>query len=357
LSVVNGDTSQYSRYVDDVQLYTSNYDEARKALIELEKVLRTLGLNVQSAKTKIEQADQIFDEDVTKWESKLDRENSNRLEHALEFISEIFDEDDPESLDKWRRIYLRSLTVLGNAGDSTAVDIACRMFLNNPAYKELLKNFAYLKRFVPIFLYEEPIYGRLTSGEYLFDYHRAYLFRLAAFSRGEHDGLRQFALDECVRKERNWFCRVAALLFLSTIRLSGEELTQIRQIITSERNAQILRAASVVLLQYSGQQLEDIRNAISYFNAPHQEYLHRYFSKLMNHRDFGNKMLSDVSGASVLAPDFIVQLHRMDLLKANQHCRLAFNEILNRKILDCNEQWPRLKNRLQGIQESFIIRR
>jgi len=44
------------RYVDDIRIFCKNIDEARRALIELTRLLRKRGLNLQSAKTKILQA-------------------------------------------------------------------------------------------------------------------------------------------------------------------------------------------------------------------------------------------------------------------------------------------------------------
>ncbi|SDL72339.1 Reverse transcriptase (RNA-dependent DNA polymerase) [Pedobacter sp. ok626] len=50
------------RYVDDIRIFCKNLVEAKKALIELTRLLRKRGLNIQSAKTKILNSRQAMDE-------------------------------------------------------------------------------------------------------------------------------------------------------------------------------------------------------------------------------------------------------------------------------------------------------
>jgi len=92
LSIVSGDTSKYHRYVDDMKLFTSKRDEARRALVKLEEVLRALNLNVQSAKTKIEFADDIYDPQVELWLEKMSDDEPEKVSHAVEFFETVFDQ-------------------------------------------------------------------------------------------------------------------------------------------------------------------------------------------------------------------------------------------------------------------------
>ena len=45
--------ARYLRYMDDVRIFTKTYEDARKALSIMDRMIRSLHLNVQSAKTKI----------------------------------------------------------------------------------------------------------------------------------------------------------------------------------------------------------------------------------------------------------------------------------------------------------------
>lgn len=48
------------RYVDDIRIFCNNINEAKKALIELTRLLRKRGLNIQSGKTKILNANEAY---------------------------------------------------------------------------------------------------------------------------------------------------------------------------------------------------------------------------------------------------------------------------------------------------------
>ncbi len=313
LTLVNQDTTKYFRYVDDVRLYTNSYNEARRALVELERRLRTLGLNVQSAKTKIKPAKDAFDPDVTQWEQYLDEKADDKLEWAQKFIREVFNPDDPESLKRWERIYKRSLTIFSQAGDDLAVPIALAIFLKDPSSKTLIKNFAYLRQFVTSYAFEDEIYNRLIQDEFSFDFHTAYLYRLAAYSRRDHSKLRELALATAIDSTKHWFTRTAALMFLSTCDLEGHELHNVGELIDTEGNYQVLRTAYVILCQYSGNELGFVLDKVSFFNAPHQEYLRRYFLELTRQRETGLSILNEVKASSIKAPSFIHQLHKLDL--------------------------------------------
>jgi len=196
LAIVENNTRKYFRYVDDIRLYTGSRSEACRALVELEHISRTLGLNVQTAKTKVKPATETFSPDVIEWMQYLQDEAKGKVEAARTFITEVFDLHAPESVSKWQRVYLRSLTVLGQSNDEIAVPISLEMFLNDPSVRRLRKNFIYLRRFTPAYSFEDAIYNRLSQEEFTFDYHQSYMYRLAAHSRGESPTLMEFALEQ-----------------------------------------------------------------------------------------------------------------------------------------------------------------
>ena len=85
LDIVKGDTSKYHRYVDDIKIFTSDYDEACRSLVSLGKGLRALNLNVQSAKTEIKTAETLFDPLIEMWLQRMDRDDPTRIANAKRF--------------------------------------------------------------------------------------------------------------------------------------------------------------------------------------------------------------------------------------------------------------------------------
>lgn len=356
LAIVLGDTSKYGRYVDDVKLFTSDRDEARSALVKLEAVLRTLNLNVQSAKTKIKPAIEIFDSDVESWLDKMSDDNPEKVDHAVEFFERVFNKNE---LERWQRAYSRCLTVLQDAEDNRVLSTALELFLSDPSQRLSIKHFKYLRTFVTSFLYGDIIADRLAQDSFTFPYHQGMMYRLAAYSRDLSANLKEVALREAIDTGSHWFCRMAALFCLGTFPLDGADLASIAKIVDTEANTQVARSAFVTLCQHAGNELRWVLERVSLFNAPHQDYLRRYFFQISGDIKTGKTLLARIKGTSVKAPTFIHNLHQLDLLKANpdpEH-RAEFRDVVERKTKDCSsDDWPRLAARLQQIYNSFIIK-
>lgn len=355
LEIVCGNTSKYYRYVDDITLFTSDRDEARRGLIALEDVLRTLNLNVQPAKTEIQPASEVFDPTIELWLEKKSGDEEKKLDYAREFFETVFEID---KASYWQRPYSRCLTVLRETDDDRAVETALRLFLDNPSYNFLIKNFIYLRSFVATRSYAQDILNRLESEAFVLPYHRAFLYRLAAYSRDDVAALEKSALREATDGESHWLCRVATLFCLGTFSLAGDVLAQIGRLIDSEGNAQVLRAAYVCLCQYSGDELRWVLDKLSLFNAPHQDCLRRYFFRLNRDLNAGRHHLAHVDGVSVRAPTFKHNLHKLDLLKASPHedQRARFREVLDHQRKECApHDWPRLSDRLERIYDAFVV--
>lgn len=356
MKIVSGDNSKYARYVDDVKLFTSNKDEARKALIKLEEVLRSLNLNVQSAKTEIKPAAEVIDNEVEVWLDKMSNENPSKAGYAVEFFENYFDVD---KLDKWQRPFARCLSVLGQVDDDRAVDIALNLFLQNPSYRLLNKNITYLRRFISTRSYSDSVVNRLNQVEFIFPYHRGLLFRLSSYCRDSAEGLKQLAMKESLDVNVHWFSRMAAISCLSTFPLDGRDLDQLAGILDREASYLVNRAAFVALCQHWGEGLKRVLDRVSLFNAPHQDYLRRYFFRLYRDANVGMQVLARVKKENLEKPFFIHIYHQLDLLKAHSDTehRKMFLEVIQGKIQESKDwDWPRLTSRLEYIYSLFILR-
>src|SRR6185369_12884893 len=99
---------------------------ACEALVRLEKELRRLNLNVQSAKTEIKTAETLFDQEIEQWLQYMDRENPDRIAKATEFFESVAAglhlATDSQSLAKWQRPYSRALTLLRDSNDVRGIE-------------------------------------------------------------------------------------------------------------------------------------------------------------------------------------------------------------------------------------------
>ena len=69
---------KYYRYMDDVRIFFKDYAIARRCLFDMERIIRKLHLNVQSAKTKI--LDEKLNTEITNSliDTRIDRLKSLR---------------------------------------------------------------------------------------------------------------------------------------------------------------------------------------------------------------------------------------------------------------------------------------
>lgn len=77
--------SKYFRYMDDIRIFTKLEEDARRAVFLLEKTLRKLHLNVQTAKTK------IYDERKGEISKHLIDERVDRISNIFENIKETYE--------------------------------------------------------------------------------------------------------------------------------------------------------------------------------------------------------------------------------------------------------------------------
>jgi hypothetical protein len=86
------------RYVDDIRIFCKNSSEAKKALIELTRLLRKRGLNLQSSKTKILSASEALSEieGIQPVIAMVTKQFENET-FIFQFASAYFDEEETES--------------------------------------------------------------------------------------------------------------------------------------------------------------------------------------------------------------------------------------------------------------------
>lgn len=86
------------RYVDDIRIFCKNSSEAKRALLELTKLLRKRGLNLQSSKTKILPSNEALNEieGIQPVITMVTKQFENEL-LSFEFPSEYFDNDEEQT--------------------------------------------------------------------------------------------------------------------------------------------------------------------------------------------------------------------------------------------------------------------
>lgn len=351
LALVNGDETKYLRYVDDVRIFTSDKNEAKKALLASADVLRTLNLHLQSSKTEIKKADLFFDGEVEAWSNRLDKTSTRKeqKEAAQEFWDSAFDANE---IKKWQRPFLQCLRIFREGGVDKAIDAALSVFLTQSSHKLISGTFTYLRDFSTKHSFSEEIVKSLAGNAENFGFHRAYIFRLGAYSRDDSESLKSVAFSESLNPSGHWYSRAAAIFCLHSFALSDEDLFEIHQLTGQNEHPQLLRSAYILLAQATRERLGVVREELALFMAPHQDYLRRYFFSLYGNAEDGKKQLSEIDRFSINSPLFIHNLHKLDLIKANLNSEVKADtrKVVRKKLMEKQiKKWPRLEARLASV--------
>ena len=346
--VVGGDQRRYLRYVDDVCVFTDDREEGHQILLACDRVLRDLNLNLNAEKTKVIPTAELFDDDVERWLEAMSPAGASAAESAREFLSTVYDE---ANVEKWERPYLRALTTLQREGNDYAVPTALKLFLENPSYKLLVKNFDYLSAFASRHLYADALAARLARETFTFPYHKHYLYRLGAYSREDSPALREIALHDARPGDVEWYVRMAVLFCLSSFRLTPHELAEIEELAERESHPAVARAALVALRQRPADEITSAEDHLLFTTAPAQENLREYFFRLATDEDLARAVLREIERTDVASRAFVGRLHQLDLLKSNAAVRDKYRAVLDRKLEESDPAWARQRDRLTGIKE------
>jgi len=335
---------RYLRYVDDIRVFVTSQDEGRRALLACEAELRKLNFNLQTEKTKLSRAADLFDAEVEAVCEGM--AGPDGYARARAFWAEGRWRED---LGRWERAYLRALAVLAREGDDTAFDDVLAVFLENASYKLLVRNFHYLYLFGSRHNFATRLAARLDAPAFLLPYHRYYILRLGAYSREDCPALREAAWHELRRRRGEWYCRYAALFLLNTFDLTDAELEEIYEMTDGEPHPAVIRAALVALRQRpEGSAWSHRDTALFGFKRGH-ESLFFYFNRLATDAVLGRRLVRELADADLSGPAFLRYLHICDVLRGNGAVRREMRSVLETKLAALDADWTRLRRRLAGI--------
>ncbi len=346
-----GDPNEYIRFADDIIIFTKKEDQARRALLACERFLRESGFDLQSEKTRLVPAGELFDEKADKWLRKM-ADLWTGGESAREFLEGEFPTDD---VDNWGRLYFQALDVLRERDDDFAFGRALQTFLDNPAHSFLAKNYQYLRHFAADRSFAGAVVIKLARRGFVFPLHRYYLYRLAAYSREYSPALKEIALQDALDESKEWYWRVGALCCLNSFDLGAADLEKIAALTEGGGNPAVVRAALVTSWQRPVVDLGDaVKDLMYYYNVGHCEYLPAYFFRVATERNLALALLAEIRDVDVYSPDFVDNLHQLDLLKNNGAVREEFLKVVAEKMSECEPSWTRLIARLEGIKNCPI---
>lgn len=261
---------EYFRYMDDVKFFTNNLNLAKKLLLELNRELRKLHLNTQSAKT------QIFNEANNHEISHelIDSRIEKLKEIEIGNINELSSKDKTDLLVKIEKIISEKsysgTTIKGHKKPLSGLDM--RLFqlyitsccaLKNPKFinsyfRELSLNFdqKLLKKLPTItkvfsnnLSLEKRVIEFMNSKEIIIPYQKAICIKSLRYLNKISDTTQNLIYNILIDTKNDYYTRFESAMFLSTMKLTIDQIKKLQDLWTNETNIFLQSALSFVLVQ------------------------------------------------------------------------------------------------------------
>lgn len=313
------DEFEYFRYMDDIKIFTNDINLAKKLLLELNRELRKLHLNTQSAKTEI--FNEANNHEISK--ELMDSRIEELQEIKVENINKLSKQEKKNLLQRVETIISKKssngVTIKGHKKPLKGLDM--RLFIMyitiscgiksdkfiNPYFKELDLNFdqkllkklpTITKIFSKHTTLEKKIVGFMESKKIIVPYQKAICIKALRYLDRLSNGTEELIYSYLCDPDENFYVRFEAAMFLSTTQLSASKIKIIEDLWTNEKNIFLQGALSFVLTQRVDK-LELMKRLIFYPNHELNK-IHILFYKLRtdiqfarDHIDFYMKNIVD----------------------------------------------------------------
>jgi hypothetical protein len=296
---------KYLRYMDDVKVMAKDIRVARDALFLMNEKLRELHLNIQGAKTRILQYQEIrnelFDERLDKVneviaeiKKKRSLTNTERSTFVDLLKIELKKVKGRKGIirDKELRLFRRLITGFTLLRHSGMVRIVLDQLERNPDFRLLNSAARYLRSQVKnIKSISDKISTFLMEDQLLFQYQEAHCLMALRYQRDVTSGMWKEAKNRLRSKREHWYVRQQAALLISQKDLSNKELKSLRDLADKENNAEVKRALVQVLAQLPQKDLEAFTKQLLFESDPKCQRLGTYYYGLLFEKDRGKEQL------------------------------------------------------------------
>lgn len=364
---------RWFRYVDDVKVYTHTEQDARKAVFEINKVLRQMHLNLQGAKTeiisgadlvkehdntKLDKVNKAFDE-IRELSSKngVKKEITGELKKVSPYLS-VFTKGLPESVrglkGKENRLFRRLLATYGIAGrtrkglnDTVYVAISelpdLRVLRSCLAYlgKQEIKNHGEtIERLLALF----------EEGKLLFPYQAASVLEAMVQlhpnrPQSVSSRVRAYALGSSLNKKSDWLVLQKALELLTVFPYKEKYVTKICLHYSKHEHPMVRRAAIMFL---SRAPKKEVRKYLVEFSRHPDSGISRlaqYLFQLCSDSNFAPQELSRLRKSSMTDNALIRRIYQFYAASATENPQIAREVFETTEILNGSKsakiQWHR----------------
>jgi len=357
---------RYFRYMDDVRVFTKRIEDARFSVFMMDRELRRLHLNVQTAKTKIldhkaGEIAQAFVDDRVDEISEMLQEIDNRYKNKeiprrkkdryLRRLNDIAKKEVPgkqkligsrpplEGLSA--RAFARWTYAHSRLGSNRYVDRLLKEIAQNPEYKLTKKLINTTRLFPEKRKIETAVLHFLKSNQNIFPHQEAECLRALRYLGHVHDDLNNHCMESIFDETKDPYIRMQAAYLLSRCNASIELIDKTEKLFDQEKNSYVQVALSTILAQRRRNNDALIRKLVFHPNEKVCD-IGKLYRSIKNNESMASNRLKHVfsSEAKWLLCDNMPFIH---LMAASR------NDRIRKHLLETIKQ-PRLSHPVNGLR-------
>lgn len=342
---------KYFRYMDDVRVFSKDEETARKIVFKMDQMVRSLHLNLQSAKTVIltgQAATQnLLDERVEKLKVLSDEINTavkskdtSSVERLKAIVHKIA-KDPPRNPASERLIgsrspltglSLRAFRMMVNAkrqlGDSSCLDNLFKELQRNPdprvtkAFQNSIRNFPSRYGF------GERITQYIEDAKNLYPHQEAELIKCLRYVSKTPERLVGTLIAKAESQSEYFYVRVQSAVLLTKFSLTDRQLDKLHKAFERETDEVVLTALALPLGQLSGSRNSELVDRMVFHPNSRMSLVGKHLLRLQSQESYARQLLKHVFEKRAETRicdfvgylDFISQSHNKRILEYQLSC-------------------------------------
>lgn len=267
---------KYFRYMDDVKIFSKDEATARQVIFEMNRILRSLHLNMQGSKTNVlrdvEIRGEIVDDRLTRVNECIKSFQGKKLTgvERKSYISQLTGEYRRIRVRKFAlkekdfRLFRRLITAFTLLQHPRLVDRLLLEIQRNPDYRLMASAMRYFRMLPNKSVISSRLLEFLKSPENLFAQQEALMVMSLRYMRDYPKELVGYIMKIHSSRKKHWYIRVQGLLLLAQMDLQKKLLGRMKEEYDKEINIEIKRAMIAPLCQLKVDELKEFVKKISF---------------------------------------------------------------------------------------------
>jgi len=284
--------AEYYRYMDDVRIFTKKENEARQAILLLDRTLKSRHLNVQSAKTKVlkEKDHEISNDLINKRLDELNaimkkvaKGKTITKEEKEQFIKKINDlakknfrpgsqkiissskrKPFTDTLDS--RFFRRWVSAHLLVGSPYCLDRLIFEIENNPDPRITKLALRANKRFPRHKVFSSKLFKFIKSNLNIFSHQEAELIKSFRYLSEIPDKIIEYCKQKAFNPDAHFYVRIQALNLLSRIELSEDEYKELYELFENELNQEVQVSMAGNIIKHKNNHSEILKTLVLHPN-------------------------------------------------------------------------------------------